>query len=93
MDFLMDQASELLDQARNLEEPSSLRPDIESLRDEVEVVALSGEGGEAPGLLNECLASLLLFLRASSRSDTALAADYLEQATLFLDAARQSSAP
>ena len=57
------------------------------------MIALSGEAGDTPGLLNECLASLLLFLRASSRSDEALAADYLEQASLFLDAARQSSAP
>jgi len=93
MEALIDQAAELLDRAPSTEDPSSLRPDIESLRDEVEVRALSGEAGETPGLLNECLASLLLFLRASSRSDAALAADYIEQAALFLAAARQSPAP
>ena len=93
MEALIAQVSELLDQARSNEDPSPLRPDIEALRDEVEVVALSGEGGEAPGLLNECLASLLIFLRASSRCDDALAADYIEQAALFLEGARQSPAP
>ena len=93
MDTLIDQVAGLLDRARSTEDPSSLRPDIEALRDEVEIIALSGGAGEAAGLVNECVASLLLFLRASSRSNEALAADYLEQATLFLDAARQSSAP
>ena len=67
-----------------------MRADVEELRDEVQLLALGGEHGDAPGLLNDSLTSMLLSLRAAERMDTGQAEEYVEQAGLFLAAARQS---
>ena len=93
MHELLAAAGRLVDEARGLspDATASFRSAVDHLREQAQDLALAGEAGDAPGLLSDCLTSLLLSCRALERGDTDRRDECLEQATLFAAAAEQSS--
>jgi len=86
---LIEAARELLDAAPTTA-PEELAARSEALRARVEEALSGGEDPEAVGLLNDAVVSVILYTRAAEQGDTARAEECLEQARLFLAAARAS---
>jgi hypothetical protein len=86
---LIEAVRELLDAAPTTA-PEELAARAEALRERVEEALFGADDAEALGLLNDAVVSAILYARAAEEGDGGRAEECLEQAGLFLAAARAS---
>ncbi|MBM3475143.1 MAG: hypothetical protein FJX75_17920 [Armatimonadetes bacterium] len=86
---LLQAVRDLLDAAPTTA-PEELAARAEALRARVEEALFGADGAEALGLLNDAVVSIILHARAVRQGDAERAEECLEQAGLFLAAARAS---
>jgi len=86
---LLQAVRDLLDAART-SAPDELAARAEALRARVEEAVFGADDPELLGLLNDAVVSVILYVRAAQEGDAGRAEECLEQARLFLAAARAS---